>query len=370
MQTYRRGDTGPAVAEIRRNLVLLGLLPDDGADTFDASCDRAVRAFQQQRGLTTDGVVGEETYRALEEARWRLGDRVLSYRATRPYVGDDVIALQRRLLDLGFDPGRPDGIFGPQTETALREFQRNLGLTADGTCGPATLKALERLARSVVGGDAAHIRESEALRRAGPAIAGKLVVVDPGHGGRDRGVCANDSVEAEIAEDLAARLEGRLAAAGADVFLTRGPDLTLADGERAAFANAAEADLFVSLHTDGHENPACNGIATYYYESGDGASRSTVGRRLASLIQREIAARTDLLDCRTHGKTWDLLRLTRMPAVRVEIGYLTNPGDARRLATAEFRDAVADGILAAVQRLYLPAEADPPTGTFTLPEKV
>ena len=45
-------------------------------------------------------------------------------------------------------------------------------------------------------------------------------------------------------------------------------------------------------------------------------------------MQREVVARTDLLDCRTHGKTWDLLRRTRMPAVRLELGYLSHPGDA------------------------------------------
>jgi N-acetylmuramoyl-L-alanine amidase len=56
-----------------------------------------------------------------------------------------------------------------------------------------------------------------------------------------------------------------------------------------------------------------------------------------------------------------------MPAVRVEVGYLSNPGDASRLATAEFRDSVAEGIVAAVQRLYLPADADITTGAMRIP---
>lgn len=153
---YRRGDTGPAVAEIRSKLVLLGLLPagahavhgtgdTDGhggyADAvFDDSVDLAVRHFQQQRAMTVDGVVGPETYRHLDEARWRLGDRMLSYSIGHPTVGDDVATLQQRLLDMGFDCGRVDGILGPATERALREFQRNYGLGADGTCGPATFE--------------------------------------------------------------------------------------------------------------------------------------------------------------------------------------------------------------------------------------
>ena len=85
-------------------------------------------------------------------------------------------------------------------------------------------------------------------------------------------------------------------------------------------------------------------------------------------VQREIVARTDLTDCRTHAKTWDLLRRTRMPAVRIEIGYLTSPRDAARLADPGFRDVVAEAIVVAVQRLYLPAEDDAPTGTLRLPE--
>ena len=53
---------------------------------------------------------------------------------------------------------------------------------------------------------------------------------------------------------------------------------------------------------------------------------STIGRNLADFIQREVVARTGLRDCRVHGRTWDLLRLTRMPTVQVDVGYITNRG--------------------------------------------
>ena len=54
---------------------------------------------------------------------------------------------------------------------------------------------------------------------------------------------------------------------------------------------------------------------------------STIGRNLSDFIQREVVARTGLRDCRTHGRTWDLLRLTRMPTIQVDVGYITNPRD-------------------------------------------
>ncbi|MGR7000238.1 peptidoglycan-binding domain-containing protein [Yinghuangia aomiensis] len=147
---------------------------------------------QQQRALTIDGIVGTETYRQLDEARWRLGDRVRArrYSVGHMLVGDDVATLQQRLLDMGFDCGRVDGILGAATERALRDFQRNYGLRADGTCGPATFRALDRLARTVVGGHPHAMRESELIHRSGPALAGKVVVIDPGHGGGDPGVVA------------------------------------------------------------------------------------------------------------------------------------------------------------------------------------
>lgn len=377
---HRRGDTGPTVAEVRHKLAILQLLPDapdavgdPAAAVFDDACDRAVRHFQQQRGLNVDGIVGRETWDALEEARWRLGDRVLSHQVTRMLRGDDVAALQQRLLALGFNCGRADGIFGSDTAYALREFQQGVGVGPDGTCGPETFRALERLTRSVSGGQAQRLREAEAVARAGPRMGGKVVVVDPGHGGVDHGHVGNGLTETGVVEDLAARVEGRLTATGVQAYLTRAVSARHAarvdhdDEARAIFANESRADLLVSLHVDGHSNPAANGVATYYFGTEFGHSSAT-GERFAELLLREIVARTDLQDCGAHPKTWDVLRRTKMPAVRLDLGYLTNPGDAARLADPSFRDTVAEAIVVAVQRLYLPPDDDAPTGALRVSE--
>ncbi len=365
MQLYRRGSTGPAVAEVQATLVLLGLLPAAPDDpVFDDVTDQAVRTFQQRRGLSVDGIVGRETYAALHAARWQLGDRLLSL-ASRPYTGDDVAALQERLLELGFDAGRVDGVFGTRTSEALRRFQREYGLVADGTCGPSTLRALRQLGRLVTGGSPHALREREQLHRSGASLVGKTVVLDPGHGGADRGATGFGLEEAGIVEDLAARLEGRLVASGVRTLLTRGPDGSPTDAERAAYANERGADLVLSLHVDGASSPLPEGVACYHFGTGSGVT-STVGEHLASLVQREVVARTDLLDCRVHGKTWELLRLTRMPAVRLELGHLSSRSDAARLADPAFRDTVAEALLVAVQRLYLPPDLDAKTGVLRL----
>ena len=113
---------------------------------------------------------------------------MLAYLISAPMSGDDVVALQERLLELGYDPGRPGGVFDERTEAALRRFQREYGLVPDGLCGPATLRSLRQLGRKVTGGRPHLLREQELLRQAGPRLRGKRIVVDPGHGGPDRGV--------------------------------------------------------------------------------------------------------------------------------------------------------------------------------------
>jgi len=167
--------------------------------------------------------------------------------------------------------------------------------------------------------------------------------------------------------DLAARIEGRLNALGGFAFLTHGLEGNPSDTERAGFANGAEADLLISLHCDRHENHEASGVSTFHYGNDRYGHSSAMGAEFAGLVQREIVARTDLQDCRTHAKTWELLRYTRMPAVRIELGYVTNTGDAARLADPTFRDTVAEAVVVAVQRLYLPPEQDTDTGFLRLP---
>ncbi|MEX5635487.1 N-acetylmuramoyl-L-alanine amidase [Parafrankia sp. FMc2] len=417
MKLLRHGDRDPSVAEARAAFIYLGFLPvaprqqssssdvdapadqarpdsapdpagatdtagaagsgdagsgdagsaetSDTAELFDRELDNAVRAFQQSRGLSVDGIIGPDTFRAIEEARRRLGDRLLYYSVTHPFVGDDVAALQERLSNMGFDVGRADGIFGARTDAAVRDFQRNRGLDPDGLCGPRTLRELKRLERTVTGGRPDVLRESVRLLARGPSLLGMIVAIDPGHGGDDPGVTNGPLCERDLMADLASRLEARLLASGLEAHLVHGPHESPAEAERAARANEIGADLLVSLHVDASGSSQAQGVSTYYY--GHARGSSAVGERFALLVQREIISRTDMVDCRAHPKTWELLRRTRMPAVQIDLGYLTNAHDVAALASTEFRAAVAEALLAATQRLFLPPEQDPPTGQLRVP---
>ena len=242
------------------------------------------------------------------------------------------------------------------TEAAVKEFQKSVGAVVDGKCGPATIIALLRLTKIVSGGAPAALRESALQKNRGPALANKVIVIDPG----------SQDFEREVVYDIAQRLEGRLLALGASVFLTRGAHNNPSESERITFTNQNSADLLISLHVDSLENPEAHGVATFFYGNDQHGVHSIVGERFASLVQRELCARTDFLNCRSHAKTWDSLRLTSAPAVRVELGYISNPGDAARLARAEFRDTVAESFIIAIQRLYLAAEDDAKTGTLRI----
>ncbi|WP_179466686.1 N-acetylmuramoyl-L-alanine amidase [Mycolicibacterium vinylchloridicum] len=377
----RRGDRSSAVVEIRAALAALGLVdnPDENfttgrhvaADLFDADLDHAVRDFQQRRGLLVDGIVGEATYRALKEASYRLGARTLVHQFGAPMYGDDVATLQSKLQELGFYTALVDGYFGLQTHNALMSYQREYGMAADGICGPETLRSLYFLGSRVTGGSLHAIREEELVRRSGPRLSGKRIIIDPGRGGDDHGLITNGPggpiSEADILWDLASRLEGRMTAIGMETFLSRPASRSPLDAERAATANTVGADLMISLRCETQPSASANGVASFYFGSSHG-SVSTIGRNLADFIQREVVARTGLRDCRTHGRTWDLLRLTRMPTVQVDVGYITNPRDRSMLVTNQARDSIAEGILAAVKRLYLLGKNDRPTGTFTFAE--
>jgi N-acetylmuramoyl-L-alanine amidase len=359
---YRLGDQGAAVREIRSRLHRLGFIPEEstGDESFDASLDSAVRAFQQQRGLIVDGEVGRNTYRVLDEARWQLGDRLLVHSPANPLIGDDVVDLQQRLQ--GFGVGPVDGMFGELTEVAVREFQRSVGLPPDGTCGPATFKALAKRHP-----EAGAVAPALQPTRGGSTKAAKVVVIDPGHGDIGVGRLGGGYGEADLTFDLARRIEGRLGATGGQAFLTRSrAGAYLDEVARAEFANRTDANLCVSLNTDASSNPEANGVATFYFGSDTHGVHSEVGEKFAGLVHREIVARTDLTDCRLHAKTWDLLRWTHMPTVVVTLGYATNARDATRLADPAFRDVIAEAIVVAIKRVYLPPELDEPTGVMHL----
>jgi len=143
----RRGSEGQAVRQLQRFLAAAGYSPGPADGVLGPLTENSVKAFQRGRGLTADGVVGPQTQRAVETVAEMLGSLPAldpNGRIIRPgYRGQDVEYLQELLTIAGYSPGPVDGVFGPRTESALSQFQREYGgLTVDGKLGPNTREAL------------------------------------------------------------------------------------------------------------------------------------------------------------------------------------------------------------------------------------
>jgi peptidoglycan hydrolase-like protein with peptidoglycan-binding domain len=146
LRPIREGDRGAAVEDVQRRLRALGAdIGPSGVDgVFFGATLAAVRAFQREHDLDEDGSVGPATWAALVDATFTLGDRLL-YLHMPHFHGADVRTLQGALNTLGFAAGATDGIFGAFAERAVRDFQANCGLPADGVVGPGTVRALANL---------------------------------------------------------------------------------------------------------------------------------------------------------------------------------------------------------------------------------
>ena len=147
MKAIGLGQTGPAVEDVQQRLAFLGYKIDSAevsASEFGPSTLAAVRTFRNSEGLPMADEIDDRAWAALVDDTYKMGDRTLYLRL--PYFhGADVSHLQMTLNVLGFSCGKVDGYYGPHTEAAVREFQSNAGLYADGMAFQDTFDAIERL---------------------------------------------------------------------------------------------------------------------------------------------------------------------------------------------------------------------------------
>ena len=135
----RKGSNDPAVRDLQEALKALGHDPGPVDGVFGAQTENAVRAFQQARGITVDGVVGRVTWINIDEAD--QSEPVLRVGSS----GLPVRRLQSRMSAVGFDTGGVDGRFSPKTETAVRQLQQRAGIRVDGVVGPQTWQIVDAL---------------------------------------------------------------------------------------------------------------------------------------------------------------------------------------------------------------------------------
>ena len=177
------------------------------------------------------------------------------------------------------------------------------------------------------------------------------VVIDPGHGGESPGAWYEGVSEKDIDLAVSLKLEALLEELGYQVVMTRSSDVSIGLYERADLANAAGADLFVSIHANAAEGrPDYQGIFTYYHPT------SSRGARLAQAIQGPLCEATGGIDRGIRSADFVVLRETSMCAVLVEMGFMSSPEELARLLDDAYQDQLAWGIAEGIIR-YLNAQA-------------
>lgn len=303
------GSTGDDAADLQRRLRAAGFEPGRVDGTFDTATRRAVEAFQEDAGLPTDGQCGPVTWSALVEAGYGFGIRLLCLRS--PMMrGNDVSELQLRLGALGFDAGRVDGIFGPTTQHAVGEFQRNAGLVRDEVCGPETVGHLLRLRTRGGTASVAGVREREHLRHRSTTPADVVVAL---------GSHAN---AAGLIEELA----GELDLSGRRAVLVAGDW-----HDQAAATNQAGADAYLTVVVVDEPTVEASYFASHGFESAGGL-------QLANILLNELPVAPGWAVGAARGRVLPILRETRPPAVVL------------RLGSAEIVDANRDLVIASLVR--------------------
>ena len=208
----------------------------------------------------------------------------------------------------------------------------------------------------------------------------KTIVIDPGHGGKDPGAVSQARQEKQIVLSLSKTLRDILAKKGYNVRLTRETDVFLPLRKRTQFATSQKADLFISIHTNASTARSAAGIETYYLalasdesaritamRENAGAeynmkeldalvgrilkeSKSTESRRLAELIQAQLASGKQVKNRGVKHAPFVVLIGTKVPAVLVEVGFISNPTEGKKLTTKAYQRQLATAIAAGIEQ--------------------
>jgi N-acetylmuramoyl-L-alanine amidase len=177
-----------------------------------------------------------------------------------------------------------------------------------------------------------------------PAFGVGTVVIDPGHGGHDRGGGPGQRIpEKGYTLDVAQRLRRVLSDAGYRTVMTRDGDYFVGLGQRCAVGNAQRDSIFVSIHFNSAPREGANGIETYYY--------SSRAARLATAVHREVLRVSGTEDRRVRRRAFYVIRRTRSPSILCELGFLTNRNEAKRITGSDsYRQQLAEAIARGIQK--------------------
>ncbi|MCM3566465.1 N-acetylmuramoyl-L-alanine amidase [Neobacillus mesonae] len=179
----------------------------------------------------------------------------------------------------------------------------------------------------------------------GNGLKGKIIVIDPGHGGEDKGTTGeNGTLEKKLTLRTAYLLYDKLKAAGANVYLTRNSDIYLSLTSRVRIGQAKQADAFISLHYDSNLDPSIRGMTGYYYHE--------YQKALAVSLFNSTVRQTKLMSHGVRFGDYHVIRENSQNAVLIELGYLSNPEEEAALNSSWYQENAAAGLYKGLVRYF------------------
>ena len=169
-----------------------------------------------------------------------------------------------------------------------------------------------------------------------------LICIDAGHGGSDPGAVNGKCHEKTAALSIAKKLGSLLEGAGAKIIYTRNTDKDIELAERCQVANKAKADYFISIHLNAAAAKSANGIETFAYTTTDAAYK------LASAVQKKLIAATGAANRGAKSANYQVLRETKMPAILIETGFISNDAECMALFKDGYQNIIAEAVANAV----------------------
>ena len=192
----------------------------------------------------------------------------------------------------------------------------------------------------------------------------RAIFLDPGHGGSDSGAVANGVREKDLTLSVYNKVSSRLASLGYSVLTSRNTDKDVGLVSRADQANKSNADMFLSIHFNAGGRGASYGIETYYYkdrpeytpainkDKHNDPERLEKSKKLAQKIQQSLVSKTGAFDRGVKRETFAVLRETSIPSILVELGFIDNQEEVKKIKTNEYQEKLADGIVDGIVEYY------------------
>ena len=345
---YRVGNSTSEIRDLKVKLTKLGFANwTNPNNNYGGETHRAVQHFQSHYGLVANGIADSVTHATI--------DAILNSPYQRGNSSSDIQKIKQDLTTLNFTPWNiPNNNFGPETEQYVKDFQRAMGLPISGIVDKITLA---RIAKAL---------EDQTNRK-------PIIYLDPGHGSSDTGAYYYGVAEREINLQVSNKIASQLRNLGYEVVMSRTTrnnnyktNSTQDLFARAAKANEIGADILVSVHHNAMPNSsAVTGIETFYYGSNskypplkdnryshNDPKRLNDSLNVATKIHDELIKATGVNNRGIKRGAFIVLREAKMPAVLLELGFMSNRNELGKLTTNSYQNILADSVVRGINQYF------------------